>query len=87
MASHNAYKKAIPRLYKRGHLETSLFVWVQCTKSMFPTVSVEEALKGWYKHFHIDEKDYPHTTASQTYFRMQEELLYKEKDEKDNKLD
>jgi hypothetical protein len=87
MARQNVYKKAIPRLYKRGHLEVTLFTWIQCTKSMFPTVSIEESLKGWYKHFGIEEKDYPHTTASKTYNRMQEELLYIDKDEEDNRLD
>lgn len=87
MARVNPYKNAIPRLYRRGHIETTLFTWVTCCKSYFPTISVEEALKGWYKRFGIDEQDYPFSTASQTFFRMQEELIYKEKDEETNKLD
>ena len=80
------YSKAIPRLYKRGHLEVTLFTWVTACQSYFPTISVVDALKGWYRKFEINEKDYPISTASKTYFRMQKELLYLEKDEKDNKL-
>jgi hypothetical protein len=81
------YKKAIPRLYRRGHLETTLFTWVICSKNYFPTLSVENALLEWYKVFDINPDDYPMTTATQTFARMQKELIYKEKDEKDNKLD
>ena len=84
---NTAYKNTIPRLYRRGHLETTLFTFVVATKSYFPTISVEDALHNWYKTFDVNPDDYPITTATQTFARMQKELLYKTKDEKDNKLD
>lgn len=86
MPKTSAYKNAIARFYRRGVLDVSLFNWVSCTRSLFPTVSIEESLRGWYKFYQINEDDYSIKTASQTFFRMQEELLYKNKDEKDNKL-
>ena len=87
MPSAPPYKNAIARLYRRGHLETTLFSWVICSKNYFPTLSVENSLMEWYKVFDINPDHYPMTTAMQTFARMQKELLYKEKDEKDNKLD
>jgi len=87
MPRDTAYKKAIPRFYRRDTLDTSLFTWVVCAKNYFPTLSVENALQEWYKVFGINPDDYPMTTATQTFARMQKEALYKDKDEKDNKLD
>ena len=87
MPKETEYKKAIPRLYKRGHLETTLFTWVTCSQSYFPTLSVENSLSGWYKTFDINPDDYPINTAIITFNRMKKELIYKDKDEQDNKLD
>ena len=79
MATEPNFKKAIQSLYKKGHLETSLFSWINCAKYIFPSTSVESAINGFYRFYSIDEEDYPMATARQTYYRMQKELLQIEK--------
>ena len=74
MATESDFKKKIQSLYKRGHLETALFSWINCAKYIFPSTSVESAINGFYKFYHITEEEYPMATARQTYYRMQKEL-------------
>lgn len=74
MGKEAEYKKAIPALYKRGHLETSLFSWVNCARYLFNTVSVDNVIMGFYKYYNISIDEYPLNTARQTYYRMLKEL-------------
>jgi len=76
------FKKAIQNLYKRGHLETSLFSWVNAYKYVFPQISIEKAINGFYKYYNVDADEYPLTTAMKTYQRMNNELHTLEKTEK-----
>jgi len=79
------FKQAIPSLYKRGHLEVSLFSWVNAYKYVFPTISIENAINGFYHFYKIDSDTYPLTTAVKTYQRMNKELHNLEKSKSQNK--
>lgn len=81
MGKEAEFKKSIQNLYKRGHLETALFSWINCARYMFSTVSVDAAIMGFYKYYGIAEEEYPLNTARLTYYRMQKELIQLEKDE------
>lgn len=82
MGKEAEFKKHIPALYKRGHLETALFSWVNCARYMFTTVSVDSAIMGFYKYYEIDEEEYPLNTARLTYYRMQKELIQIQRSDK-----
>lgn len=75
MPKESDFKKAIPNLYKKGYLETSLFSWVNAYKYMFPEISIEKALVSFYKYYKVDSDLYPMTTAIKTYQRMNIDLL------------
>ena len=79
MPKESEFKKAIPTLYKRGYLEISLFSWVNAYKYVFPQISIENAINGFYQYYNIDSDTYPVTTAIKTYQRMNKELHELEK--------
>jgi len=74
MAKDTEFKKSIESLYKRGHVETALFSWINCAKYIFPNTSVETAINSFYKFYGITEEQYPMGTARQNYYRMLKEL-------------
>lgn len=82
MAALPKFKKAIQSLYMRDSLDTSLFSWINATRYMFPEVSVDNAINGFYRFYNIDKDLYPNKTARTTYYRMQKELLEMEKTKK-----
>lgn len=81
MPKETDYKKAIPNLYKRGFLESSIFSWINALKYTMPHLSLDQCLNGFYKFYGINEEEYQRKTAIQTYERMTKELIKKQSDE------
>lgn len=68
------YKKAIPDLYKIGHLETALFYWVSAQRKILPHVTLEQSINSFLKTHDIDEEEFKIGTAMMMYERTLKKL-------------
>lgn len=85
MPVETEFAKAIPKIYRRSFLDTSVFSWINALKYTLNHLSIESCLNGFYKFYDVDENDYPRKTAIQTYVRMTKELHKKIKDDGNTK--
>lgn len=67
-------KGAIPKIYKRQWLDAALFGWVSGQKNLLPSVTIDQCIEMFMKHFDLSEDDISHGTCRQTYNRMVTEM-------------
>lgn len=65
----------IPKFCHRRTLDVLMFGYVEGVRSVFPTVSVNDALVLFQGHYRLTEEDYSISTARVTYYRMIKEVV------------
>jgi hypothetical protein len=77
---HKSLKQIIPKIYKRQWLEGVLFGWIRANKTLVPSITIEQAVKSFYKDQDISEDDFPMADCITTYQRMTKEYYESLKD-------
>jgi hypothetical protein len=63
--------KLIPRIYKKSAENLGLFFFVNAQKQIIPTITIDQAIRNYFKFLSIDNWDSESATA--TFGRMQKE--------------
>ena len=70
-------KSLIPKIYKRGFLDVSLFSFVAGIQKVLPTVPTSKAIQIYKSYFDMEEDELNDTTALSIIQRMKEEFYDK----------
>ena len=65
----------IPRIYKKNAECIMLFAWVKAQQQIVPTITLEQAIWGFFKFTEIDDWDFE--SAKTTYARLQNDFYEK----------
>jgi hypothetical protein len=64
--------KLVPRIYKKNAENLMLFSWVNAQRQIVPTITVEQAIWGYFKYAEIDDWDME--CARATYCQIQKDF-------------
>ena len=51
------FEKTIPKLYRRKYEDIGMLFWVEAQKEVVPTITIEQAITGYYKFIGFDDFD------------------------------
>ncbi len=76
MAKENIYiENHIPKFYRKSILDVMIFTWIDCQRTTIPGISVENSALSFLKHQNIPEEELTIAKITQTFFRIQKELI------------
>jgi len=76
MGQKNKYlDKEVPAMYRKNTLDTMIYTFIDAQRFTIPGISVKESALSFLKHYKIDESDLSLEKVTQTFFRIQKELL------------
>lgn len=69
MPKEKEFLKLIPKIYRKNAECIMLFSWVKAQQQIVPTITIDQAIWGFFKFAHIDDWDIE--SARTTYARLQ----------------
>ena len=77
MPRNKSYIGIVERIYRRNFTDVGMFFWVESIRSYIPTVTIEQAIYGYFKYLCVD--DFNIESAMATYSRMKKEYYESQK--------
>jgi hypothetical protein len=75
MPKEKEFKNLIPKIYKRNAENTMLFAWVKAQKQIVPTITLDQSIMSYFKHFGITLDEWDIECARNEYIRMQKDYF------------
>ena len=57
MPKETRFEQVIPKLYRRKYEDIGMLFWVEAQKEVIPTITVEQAISGYFKFIGFDNFD------------------------------
>jgi DNA-binding transcriptional MocR family regulator len=76
--------KLIPRIYKWNVENTGLFFWIKAQQQLFPTLTIDNAIKNFIKFTGMSFRDWDIESMRVTFFRLQNDFYGKNETTKTN---
>jgi hypothetical protein len=75
MSKEKPLTKPIPKIYKRSAEDLLFFGFVRGQMQVVPTITLQQGIRNFFKHFKIGFDEWDEDCARTTYVRMQNEYF------------